>query len=99
MGDAERVERLLDSAAHRGFGQAEVLERERDVVLDVVDDELGLRILADEADDVGELAGVMRPGAPPERDDVTAEAAAGRMGDESVRGAQERALARPGFAD
>ena len=43
--DAERVEHLLDPAAHRVLGEPEVLEHEREVALDVVDDELGLGVL------------------------------------------------------
>ena len=56
VGDAERVEHLLDAPAHRLLGEAEVLEHEGEVALHVVDDELRLRVLRDEADDVGELA-------------------------------------------
>ena len=41
-------------------GEAEVLEHEREVALDVVDDELRLGVLGDEPDDVGELAWVVR---------------------------------------
>ncbi len=56
VGDPERVEHLLDAPAHRLLREAEVLEHEGEVALDVVDDELRLRILRDETDDVGELA-------------------------------------------
>ena len=54
---------------------AEVLEHERDVVLDVVDDELRLGVLGDEPDDVGELARVVRARRPAEHDDVAARTA------------------------
>ena len=77
----------------------EVLEHEREVALDVVDDELRLGILRDEADDVGELAWVVRARRPAEDLDVAAEAPAARVRDEPVRGAQQRALARPRRAD
>ena len=63
VGDAEGVEHLLDPAAHGGGVHAEVLEREGDVVLDLVDDELGLGVLVDEADDVGQVAGAVVAGA------------------------------------
>ena len=58
-----------------GAGNAEVLEHERDVVLDPVDDELRLGVLGDESDDVGELARVMRTGRAAERDYLTREPA------------------------
>ena len=99
MGDAERVEHLLDPAAHRGLGQTEVLEHEREVGLDVVDDELGLGVLVHEADDVGELARPMRSRRPSEGDDVAGEPPAGRVRYEPVRSAQQRALARARRAD
>ena len=58
--DAERVEHLLDAPAHRLGREAEVLEHERDVALDAVDDELRLGVLGHEPDDVGELARMVR---------------------------------------
>ena len=97
--DAERVEHLLDPAAHRRLGQREVLEHERDVGLDVVDDELRLGVLVDEPDDVGELARLVGTRAAAEGDDVATEAPAGRVRHEAVGGAQQRALARPRRAD
>ena len=97
--DAERVEHLLDPPAHRLLGEAEVLEHEREVALDVVDDELRLRVLGDEADDVGELARMVRSGRAAEHHDVAAEPAAARVRHEPVRRAQQRALARARRAD
>ena len=61
-GDAERIQRLLHPPTHGFLRVPEVLEYERDVALDMVDDELRLRILGDEADHVGELAGRVRAG-------------------------------------
>ena len=55
-GEAEQVERVLDPAAHRVGGDAEVLHRVGELVLDGVGDEAGERVLADVPDDVGELA-------------------------------------------
>ena len=95
----ERVEHLLDPPAHRRVGQPEVLEHERDVALDVVDDELRLGVLVHEPDDVGELARLVAARRSTEHDDVAREAAAGRVGDEPVGGAQQRALARARRAD
>ncbi len=60
VNDAERIERLLDPPPHRFGREPEVLEHEREVALHVVDDELRFRILGDEADDVGELARMVR---------------------------------------
>ena len=61
--DPERVEHFLDPAPHRLRREAEVLQHERDVALDVIDHELRFGILRDEPDDVGELARVVGAGA------------------------------------
>src|SRR5262249_49079678 len=55
--------------------------------------------LADEADHISELARMVRTRAAPECDDVAPEAAAGRVRDEPIRGAEEGALPRAGLAD
>src|SRR5262249_33408439 len=77
----------------------EVLEHEGDIVLDAVDDELRLGILGDEADDICELARLVRASAPTECDHVAAEPPARRVWHESVGGAQKRALPRPRAPD
>ncbi len=99
VGDAERVEHLLDATAHRLLGEAEVLEHEREVSLHVVDDELRLRVLGDEPHDVGQLTRVVGAGRTAEDLDLTPEAPTARVRDEPVDRAQERALARARRAD
>ena len=56
VGDAEQVERLLDPAAHRLGGRAELLHAVGQLLLDRVGDEPGERVLADVADEVRPLA-------------------------------------------
>ena len=95
VGDAERVEGLLDPAAHRLLGEAEVLEHEREVAFDVVDDELRLRVLAHEARRRRRARGgwwlrVERPNtttSPPNRPPLA-------WGTRPLIAAQQRALAR-----
>ena len=62
VGDAEQVERLLDPLAHHVGRKAELLHRVGELFLDGVGDEAGERILADEADDVGQVAWLVRAG-------------------------------------
>ena len=57
LGDAEQVEGLLDPLAHRRGGQPELLHPVGELLLDGVGDEPGQRVLADDADEVGEVAG------------------------------------------
>ena len=65
----------------------------------MVDDELRFGVLVDEADDVGQLARVVRARRASEHDDVAGEPAAARVGDEAVGAPQQRALARARRAD
>ena len=58
---AEQVEHVLDPAAHDVGRHAQVLHHVGELVLDRVGDEAGGRVLADDADDVGQLAGRHRP--------------------------------------
>ena len=95
----ESVEHLLDPAAHRRVRHAKVLQHESDVVLDAVDDHLCLGVLADEPDDVCEVARAVRACAAPERAHLTVETPTGRVRYEPVDAAQEGALARTRRAD
>ena len=56
VGEAEQVQDLLDALAHDRRIEREVLHRVRELLLDGVGHEPGDRVLADVADDIGELA-------------------------------------------
>ena len=73
---------------------AEVLQHERDVVLDVVDHELGLGVLVHEADDVGEVAGLASRVERPPTSTSPGNRPPRGVRHEPVGGAQQRALAR-----
>ena len=60
MGDPQRVERFFDAPTHGRLVMAEVLDDERHVTLDVVDNELRFGILVDEANDIREVSGRVR---------------------------------------
>ena len=64
VGEAEQVEGLLDPPAHHVGGHAQGLHAVGQLVLDDVGDEAGQRVLADDADDVGELARRVGAGVP-----------------------------------
>ena len=59
LGETEQIERLLDPLAHHVGGNGELLHAVGELLLDRVGDEPGQRVLPDDADDVGELAGRM----------------------------------------
>ncbi len=56
LGDAEEIQCLLDAVAHDVGGQAELLHRVGQLLLDGVGGESRERVLGDEAHDVGQLA-------------------------------------------
>ena len=79
LGQAEQVEGLLDPASHRGGLDAHRLHPVGELLLDGVGDEGGDRVLPDDADDVGEVAGPVRAGVPPVDHDRAAQPAAGEV--------------------
>ena len=99
LGDAEQVERLLDPLAHHVGRHRELLHRVGELLLDGVGDEPGERVLADDADDVGEVARAVGAGVAPVDDDAPGEVAAGEVRDEAVDGAEQRRLPGAGAAD
>ena len=87
------VKHVLDASAHRSRVHAEVLHRVGELVLDGVGDESRIRVLADVADGVGEVAGTVTLGATPVDCHRPVEAAAGEMRDKAVDAAEEGRLA------
>ena len=73
LGEAEQVERLLDPLAHDAGRDRELLHPVGELFLDGVGDAARERVLADDADDVGELARRVRARvAPVDRDPARA---------------------------
>ena len=99
VGEAEQVEGLLDALAHDVRRKAEALHAVRELVLDDVGDEAGERVLADDADDVGELARRMGAGVPAGDRHPSGEPSTREVRDEAVDRAQQRGLARAGRPD
>ncbi len=97
--EAEQVEDVLDAPTHHGGRDPEVLHDVRELVLDDVGDEARRRVLPDDPDDVGELAGREHRGVPAIDTDPTAQGAAGEAGHQPVDGLEQGRLARPGAAD
>ena len=98
VGEPEQVEGLLDALAHHGGCQPQRLHAVGELVLDVVGDEAGQRVLADEADHVGEVARPVGGGVPAVDDDPAGQGAAGEVRHQAVDGAQQRRLAGAGAA-
>ena len=96
---AEQVERLLDPAAHHVAVDAQRLHPVGQLLLDRVGDEGGDRVLADDADEVGEVAGAVGAGVPPVDEHRAATAAAAEVRDQPVDAAQQRRLAAAGRPD
>ena len=94
LGDAEEVECLLDPLAHDVGRQAELLHRVRELFLDSVGDEPGERILADVADRLGHVAGLVLACVATVDDHSADEVAAGEVGHQAVERAEQRRLAR-----
>ena len=89
--DAEKVEHVLDAAAHHVGRDAEILHRVRELVLDGVGDEARGRVLADDADAVGELSRRC-DGRDAVNGHSSEQGTAGEVRDEPVHGSQQRRL-------
>src|SRR5665647_2608175 len=92
IGEAEQVERLLDPAAHDVTTDAERLHAVGELLLDGVGDEGGRRVLADDADDVSEVARAVRAGVTPVDGDPAAQRASAEVGNQAVDAAQQLSL-------
>ena len=99
VGQPEEVERLLDALAHHVGRQRELLHPVRELFLDGVGDESGERVLADDADDVGELTRRVRARFATVDEHAAREVAAGEVGDQPVDRAEQRRLADARPAD
>ena len=99
VGDAEDVEGLLDPLAHRRGGEAQLLHAVGELLLDGVRDEPGEGILADDTDEVGEVARAVLTRVAPVDADVSGEGAPGEVWDVPGHRAEEGGLARSGAAD
>ena len=93
--EAEQIDRILHTAAHRIGGHPEVLHRVGQLVLDGLGDEAGQRVLADEADDVGQIARPVVLGRPAVDRDRPRQGPAAEVRDQAVDRPQEGRLARP----
>ena len=98
VGDAEQVEGLLDPAAHRLGGGAELLHAVGELLLDRVGDEPGERVLADVADEVRPLARRLLDDAGAVEQHVAAEDAAGEARHQAGDDAEQGGLADAGAA-
>ena len=99
LGQSEQVERFLDALAHHVGREGELLHPVRELFLDRVGDEARERVLADDTDDVGELARWMRARLAPVHQYAAGEMAAGEVRDQSVDRAEQRRLPDTGAAD
>ena len=98
LGDVHDVEDLLDAAAHRVRLQAELLHAVGELGLDCLRDEAGERVLPDDADDVGEVAGLVCGGVAAGDTDPALQSPAGEVRHEPVDRPQQGGLAGPGAA-
>jgi hypothetical protein len=92
----QQAQRLLDAHAHLGRGDGRVLQRESDLVLDPINDELRLGILEDKSDETAEYLRPLGDGVAPGDGDASTQSAAGEVGHQPVEAAQKRGLARAG---
>ncbi len=99
LGEPQEVQRLLDPAPHHVRGQAQRLHAVRQLVLDGVGDEVGERVLAHRADQIGEFTRLVRPGVPAVDRDPAGQHAAGEVRHETGHGTQQSRLADTGRAD
>ncbi len=99
VGQTQQVQRLLDTAAHHVRGEAQRLHTVGQLVLDGVGDEMGQRVLAHCADDIGQFARRVGAGVPAVDGDPAAQGAAGEMRDEPADGLEQGGLADAGGAD
>ena len=88
--DPAHLERTVDTAQHLGAPDAEVLQAEGGVTLDAGIDRLELRVLEDEADVPGELAGGGAQHVPAQHPRAAADHPAVEVRDEPVADAQQR---------
>ena len=82
------VKHVFDPPSHRRRVHGEVLHGIGELVFDRVGDEGRIRVLADVADGVGQVAGTVLLGAAPVDGNSPVEPAAGKMGDEAVDATQ-----------
>ena len=80
-------------------GRPELLHAVGELLLDGVGDEAGERVLADDADEVGEVAGPVVAGVAAVQAHVAGQRAAGEVRDPPAHGAEQGRLARPGASD
>ena len=99
VGQPEQIERLLDAFAHDRGRDRELLHRVRELVLERVGDAARERILADDADHIGELARRVCTGVVARDGHTAAQLTAGEMRDQPVHGAEQGRLAGSGGAD
>ena len=99
LGEAEQVERLLDPLAHHVGREAELLHPVRELLLDGVGDEAGEWVLADDADDVGEVAGRVRRVSRPSTVDAPARCPPVKCGTSPLIAPSSVDLPDPGRAD
>ena len=85
----EQVERLLDPLAHHRLGHRELLHGVGQLLLHRVGDEAGQRVLADHADDVGEVARRVVAGVATVDDDPPGQVATGEVRHEPVDRTEE----------
>ena len=93
LGDAEQVERLLDPLAHDVGRQPELLHAVGELLLDGVGDEAGERVLADHADEVGQLARWVVRGVQAVDGHPARQQSAGEVRHQPVDGPEQRRLA------
>ncbi len=99
LGDAEQVEGLLDPLAHGGGRKAELLHAVGELLLDGVGDEPGERVLPDDADQVGEVAGPVVAGVAAVEADVAGQRAPGEVRHPPAHRPEQGRLARAGAPD
>ena len=99
VGEPEQVEHLLDPLAHHVGRQPQLLHAVGELLLQGVGHEAGERVLADDPDEVGELARRVRTGVAPVDEHPAAQGAAGEVRDQAVDRAEQGRLAGAGGAD
>ena len=92
--DRQRQHHLLDRAGAGGLGLAAHLQRQLDLIADDRRDDLGLRVLADEADLGAEVGGAVLGDVEPGDLEAAAHLAAVVVRDETAEGMQQRRLPR-----
>src|SRR5207245_7754577 len=90
--DADLVDHFLDTLPHQRPRQPKVLETKGELGLDVLEDELRVWMLKDEADVRPELTWRMRPGVEAADDHPAAEVPTGVVRDQAVQAAKQGRL-------